>query len=1018
MFYNDDQIEDLALSTLDVLLRNDSWRLQVLIIQGYVPAMSSQIGHFSAENKVNLLELFFILYPYQVRSKLENGVEGLDQFTRAIAKYAEKAYAISTDVLIVQQQQKKQAVTAKPVNLHITSMENKFVLDHRDKVVFLYTEYLVVEIENGRKEIEDYMAKEKNQREVSAAKSVSNDLLGLLHHAKQRGLSLENSFKHFDTQSNGFVDTDMLIDGMARLGIGVTFTVGESVLQNIAGVSSGFFTILDFERFLNTKAADLDTFEKLRDIKVKVDNHDNASQISKQSEKTEPKTSKKKITKRETATNQLLPPLKDVRTLNNDFADMKASQMHRWEHLPDQNEIITKTIADSYELPLPESFYSTLKSEKSEKEKGQLPKWASKRSHRALHELRRSSEQQNRSISGKSIDSNSKTLRKDSLESSSKISADTKKSNVPLHLSLTTLANDLYLKKNVDIKDQLLHVDHGVIMTYRILKGEGDTYEHNKTHEKVDVLRYRSILELREKKLGIGMDTEIGVDSSNGNDGSEEAKNGVGGRSNRKGLEFTLFIIPDLFMTLDTLQNQFEILLKKFPFAKLILVGLPGLPNTTWPSNWVLNSDLHARSIAKLVQHLTQKNELNSDHSIYEPLFFIGVGVHCQCLSRFVSLYLNTFSELKYQTKGICFINGLLRYSKSFKKICKDLRQSMIDADSYEVNELITSLHFNDEYFNLFGREAALDMFWSSRKDLCMPTEMNEEKAGLGYVGILEQLKGIIISPDDFDGATLLLSEIPVVVVQSTEDVFVDPKNAAMFQNERLPPERNLVTNVADSLDPNAVYVNWLRAGHEVTQERSSFVLGLISNLVQICGIKPVVTLEKFNEETEKDRQMKLEQQILKEKEEDVLELARRRKKKLEEEEKIKFQLEQEAMEKNNFPTEYSDENNEEIDWMEMSHNSGNSKTDLLPESKAFTNTIIDKEAEELEQIAARKALVKKKMEEKKKAAKIALERKKREDKLLSQSSLDVFYERERILRDLKNEAHERKIMLKEDERY
>ena len=54
VFYNDDQIEDLALSTLDILLRNDSWRLQVLIIQGYIPAMSSQVGFFSAENKVNI----------------------------------------------------------------------------------------------------------------------------------------------------------------------------------------------------------------------------------------------------------------------------------------------------------------------------------------------------------------------------------------------------------------------------------------------------------------------------------------------------------------------------------------------------------------------------------------------------------------------------------------------------------------------------------------------------------------------------------------------------------------------------------------------------------------------------------------------------------------------------------------------------------------------------------------------------------------------------------------------------
>ena len=88
---------------------------------------------------------------------------------------------------------------------------------------------------------------------------------------------------------------------------------------------------------------------------------------------------------------------------------------------------------------------------------------------------------------------------------------------------------------------------------------------------------------------------------------------------------------------------------------------------------------------------------------------------------------------------------------------------------------------------------------------------MAEEKAGLGYVGVLDQLKGIIISPDDFDGASFLLSELPVIVVQSTEDVFVDPKNALMFRDDRLPPDRKVVKDVADSLDANAVYVSWLK---------------------------------------------------------------------------------------------------------------------------------------------------------------------------------------------------------------
>ena len=57
------------------------------------------------------------------------------------------------------------------------------------------------------------------------------------------------------------------------------------------------------------------------------------------------------------------------------------------------------------------------------------------------------------------------------------------------------------------------------------------------------------------------------------------------------------------------------------------------------------------------------------------------------------------------------------------------------------------------------------------------------DQAGVGYCGVLEQLKGLVaVARNDFDGAAVLATDLPVVVVQSTEDAFVSPKNAAVFQ--------------------------------------------------------------------------------------------------------------------------------------------------------------------------------------------------------------------------------------------
>lgn len=51
--YSDDQSENLNLKTLEILLRNDAWRLQILMIQGYVSTTSIQTGVYSKKPNVS-----------------------------------------------------------------------------------------------------------------------------------------------------------------------------------------------------------------------------------------------------------------------------------------------------------------------------------------------------------------------------------------------------------------------------------------------------------------------------------------------------------------------------------------------------------------------------------------------------------------------------------------------------------------------------------------------------------------------------------------------------------------------------------------------------------------------------------------------------------------------------------------------------------------------------------------------------------------------------------------------------
>jgi hypothetical protein len=84
-------------------------------------------------------------------------------------------------------------------------------------------------------------------------------------------------------------------------------------------------------------------------------------------------------------------------------------------------------------------------------------------------------------------------------------------------------------------------------------------------------------------------------------------------------------------MTLDTLQKTFDPILTKYPHSRVVLAGIPGLPNTHWPKGWVLNADLHARSIAKLFIFLRDKRQLQQSPDT--PIFIMGFGSGLEIIS-------------------------------------------------------------------------------------------------------------------------------------------------------------------------------------------------------------------------------------------------------------------------------------------------------------------------------------------------------------------------------------------------
>ena len=162
-------------------------------------------------------------------------------------------------------------------------------------------------------------------------------------------------------------------------------------------------------------------------------------------------------------------------------------------------------------------------------------------------------------------------------------------------------------------------------------------------------------------------------------------------------------------------------------------------------------------------------------------------------------MYLPGINNVFSDVKALIIVNGLIKLTKSFKKTANELRKALISAGSHETNELVCSLHFWDQYLNVNDRDQCMKTFWKSRRELSSD-QTDPDHAGSGFTGVLELLRGILLEPETEDDQTLLSMSLPLFVVQATEDVFVNPKNASRFQPSNLPRSRKIATDFDQSL--------------------------------------------------------------------------------------------------------------------------------------------------------------------------------------------------------------------------
>jgi len=210
----------------------------------------------------------------------------------------------------------------------------------------------------------------------------------------------------------------------------------------------------------------------------------------------------------------------------------------------------------------------------------------------------------------------------------------------------------------------------------------------------------------------------------------------------------------------------------------------------------------------------------------------------------------------------------------ALKETLLSLREVLRRLDRSERSTALLSLLLSQGFQEKVGKaEAAFD-FWATRKALGIaPDEENEAIVAEGMAAMVNILEGI--SQSEPDANQLTMFPPPILLIQGTEDCFVPTHQPQLLRqllggnvrtvlrpNGLVVPEPDNFQNEDDITMPpgeatgpaKLLHIAWLKAGHEILEERGAYVLAILSSLINAChGLNLNTTLQEGEEPEEEE---------------------------------------------------------------------------------------------------------------------------------------------------------------------
>ncbi|ETV92340.1 hypothetical protein, variant 1 [Aphanomyces invadans] len=548
----------------------------------------------------------------------------------------------------------------------------------------------------------------------------------LLLTAVQRGISVEDSFGHFDPIGDGVVDLTQFIQGLRTLGIPLRVEAASMLLRQLSDTSTTHLTVQDFHRL--------------------------CVQLPKRQKKKGPPTSNAKRYK-----------------VSSDCAPISPAQQ------PSTEERVAQAQG--------------------------LPEWAHDRSKRALKDLQALSKHRKQQLRQVPCDDFSDPMSDDDDEidgesgqgsghnggSSTSVVAPPSSMLPPTPLPETT-TDDRPQYQVFSVSDQ-------VALRYAILTAPVDFVDAT-------------------------------MQSSGEDQAVEHSKVSRHVRTPKSQLRLKLIIVADVFQTLDAIDAWLVSVFQVYASAKVLVIGHPSRMDS--PTTVVNNATL-AAWMGQLLTHLDHAREWMAQPKYgtgATPHILVGFGSGASVAAHFTLITAPQQPKLHVLNQALhalVLVNGFCCTEGIKAKIQQLLHGLQSSKHPTEYHQQLAAMLFSDSYLNRASRNQAFIDFFQHRRGF-----FDESTKRLWVVLLKGVLKHVDLRP------VLSNLHIPLFAVHGSDNGWIPPAQVSYFQDKR---QLALSFNDAMKSSGGLIHVSWLKAGHELLQERPAFFPQFLDQVVTAAHV-------------------------------------------------------------------------------------------------------------------------------------------------------------------------------------